>query len=64
MKDTVFLVLLGAALLLRLHLATTVPYIHDEENTAIPLSRLISSRQATSTCRFAPRITARFRRTS
>jgi len=41
-KDTAFLVILGAALLVRLQLATTAPYIHDEENTAIPLSRVIS----------------------
>jgi 4-amino-4-deoxy-L-arabinose transferase-like glycosyltransferase len=35
------LVLLGA-LAARLQLASTLPYVHDEENTSIPLSRLIS----------------------
>ena len=40
--DIVFAVTLLAALLIRLHLATTEPYIHDEENTSIPLSQSIS----------------------
>src|SRR5262245_29065434 len=30
------------ALALRIYLAVTVPYIHDEENNAIPLARTIS----------------------
>ncbi len=30
------------ALVIRVHLAATAPYIHDEENNAIPLSKLIS----------------------
>lgn len=40
--DVVFLALLVAALLLRLHLASTLPYVHDEENTSIPLAQSIS----------------------
>jgi hypothetical protein len=40
--DAIFAVLLLAALLLRLFLASTAPYIHDEENTHIPLSKTIS----------------------
>jgi 4-amino-4-deoxy-L-arabinose transferase-like glycosyltransferase len=40
--DLIFLVIGLAALLLRLHLATTADYIHDEENTHIPLSETIS----------------------
>ena len=40
--DIVFLALLVAALLLRLHLASTLPYVHDEENTSIPLAQSIS----------------------
>jgi 4-amino-4-deoxy-L-arabinose transferase-like glycosyltransferase len=40
--DGIFLLILCAALLLRLFLAATVPYIHDEENTSIPLSKTIS----------------------
>lgn len=40
--DGTFLVILLAALLIRLFLATTAPYIHDEENTSIPLSKSIS----------------------
>ncbi len=40
--DIVFLVLIAAALVLRLQLATTQPYIHDEENTSIPLSKTIA----------------------
>ena len=40
--DVIFACTLLAALLLRLHLARTERYIHDEENTSIPLSRSIS----------------------
>ncbi|NOT25828.1 MAG: phospholipid carrier-dependent glycosyltransferase [Acidobacteria bacterium] len=40
--DVVFLVLLVAALAVRLFLASTATYIHDEENTSIPLSKTIS----------------------
>jgi 4-amino-4-deoxy-L-arabinose transferase-like glycosyltransferase len=40
--DIVFVLILLAAAFLRLHLATTEPYIHDEENTSIPLSKTIS----------------------
>src|SRR5262245_46776514 len=40
--DIVFFLILLAAALLRLYLATTEPYIHDENNTAIPLSKAIS----------------------
>jgi 4-amino-4-deoxy-L-arabinose transferase-like glycosyltransferase len=40
--DSVFFLLLIAALLPRLYLAANAPYIHDEENTSIPLSRTIS----------------------
>jgi 4-amino-4-deoxy-L-arabinose transferase-like glycosyltransferase len=40
--DAVFLALLLAALLIRLDLAVTRPYIHDEDNNAIPLARSIS----------------------
>lgn len=40
--DFTLLLILLAALLLRLQLATTEPYIHDEANTSIPLSRTIS----------------------
>jgi 4-amino-4-deoxy-L-arabinose transferase-like glycosyltransferase len=40
--DVVFLVILLAALLIRIALATTAPFIHDEENTSIPLSKTIS----------------------
>lgn len=40
--DVIFLLILLAALLLRLDLATRQPYIHDEENTSIPLSNTIS----------------------
>jgi 4-amino-4-deoxy-L-arabinose transferase-like glycosyltransferase len=40
--DGVFLLILLAALGLRLHLANTRAYIHDENNTAIPLSKTIS----------------------
>jgi 4-amino-4-deoxy-L-arabinose transferase-like glycosyltransferase len=40
--DVVFLLIVVVALGLRLNLATTEPFIHDEENTSIPLSRTIS----------------------
>jgi 4-amino-4-deoxy-L-arabinose transferase-like glycosyltransferase len=40
--DFVFLFVLVAAALLRIHVATTVEYVHDEINTAIALARLIS----------------------
>lgn len=40
--DPVFLLLLVAALAVRLFLASTVDLVHDEVNTSIPLSRLIS----------------------
>ncbi|OFW36580.1 MAG: hypothetical protein A3F70_11715 [Acidobacteria bacterium RIFCSPLOWO2_12_FULL_67_14] len=40
--DAVFVLIFVAALLPRLYLATTAPYIHDEENASIPRSRLIS----------------------
>lgn len=40
--DVVFVVILLTALLVRIALATTAPYIHDEENTSIPLSKTIS----------------------
>jgi len=40
--DVVFACTLLLALLLRLYLATTERYIHDEENTSIPLSQSIS----------------------
>jgi 4-amino-4-deoxy-L-arabinose transferase-like glycosyltransferase len=40
--DVVFLILLSAALAVRIFLASTAPYIHDEENTSIPLSKTIS----------------------
>src|SRR5262249_37505956 len=40
--DLVFLLIIAAALLLRFHLAATQEYIHDENNTAIPLSKTIS----------------------
>jgi 4-amino-4-deoxy-L-arabinose transferase-like glycosyltransferase len=41
-RDGVFVAILLTALALRLFLAMTEPYIHDEDNTAIPLSRAIS----------------------
>jgi len=41
-KDLAFLLILATALVLRLYLATTAPYIHDEENTSIPLAQKIS----------------------
>jgi 4-amino-4-deoxy-L-arabinose transferase-like glycosyltransferase len=40
--DAVFVLVLLAALAARLQLASTELYVHDEENTAIPLSRVIS----------------------
>jgi 4-amino-4-deoxy-L-arabinose transferase-like glycosyltransferase len=40
--DRVLLVILFVALALRVHLASTRAYIHDENNTAIPLSKTIS----------------------
>ena len=40
--DAVLLVILLAALAVRLAIAMTVPYVHDEENTHIPLSKTIS----------------------
>ena len=40
--DLVFVLLLAIAAGVRLHLAATQPYIHDEENNTIPLARLIS----------------------
>jgi 4-amino-4-deoxy-L-arabinose transferase-like glycosyltransferase len=40
--DRFLLVILLVALVLRLHLATSEPYIHDEENNSIPLSKTIS----------------------
>src|SRR5262245_8742729 len=40
--DVVFVLILLLAAGLRLHLATTEPYIHDEDNTSIPLSKTIS----------------------
>jgi 4-amino-4-deoxy-L-arabinose transferase-like glycosyltransferase len=40
--DAIFLAIVLIALLCRLQLATTAGYIHDEENTHIPLSKTIS----------------------
>ena len=40
--DPIFVAILLTALALRVFLAVTEPYIHDEDNTAIPLSRTIS----------------------
>jgi 4-amino-4-deoxy-L-arabinose transferase-like glycosyltransferase len=40
--DAVLLAILLAALAVRLAMAVTVPYVHDEENTHIPLSKTIS----------------------
>jgi len=40
--DAVLLAILVVALLIRLLVAATVPYVHDEENTHIPLSKTIS----------------------
>lgn len=42
MRDRVLLLILLGALAGRLYLAVTAPYIHDEDNTAIPLSQSIS----------------------
>ncbi len=42
MLEGLFLLVLLGALATRLQLAATLPLIHDEENTSIPLSRLIS----------------------
>ena len=42
MKDRVFLLILLVALAVRVQLAMTREYIHDEVNTAIPLSKTIS----------------------
>ena len=42
MKDRWLLLILLAALLVRVQLATTREYLHDEDNTAIPLSKTIS----------------------
>jgi 4-amino-4-deoxy-L-arabinose transferase-like glycosyltransferase len=41
-RDVTFLCLLAVAALLRLWLAASEPYVHDESNTAIALSRTIS----------------------
>ena len=40
--DPVLVVILLMAAALRLHLAASEPYLHDEENTAIPLAETIS----------------------
>ena len=40
--DPIFVAILLATLVVRLHLATTEGYIHDEDNTSIPLSQSIS----------------------
>src|SRR5919106_6635757 len=40
--DGVFAAILLTAIVLRLFLAATAAYIHDEDNTAIPLSKTIS----------------------
>ena len=42
MKDRWLLLILLAALVVRVQLAMTREYIHDEENTAIPISKTIS----------------------
>jgi 4-amino-4-deoxy-L-arabinose transferase-like glycosyltransferase len=42
LAGVVFLLIVVAALVLRLHLATSRSYVHDEGNTAIPLAELIS----------------------
>ena len=42
MKDRVLMLILLAALAVRVQLAMTREYIHDEDNTAIPLSKTIS----------------------
>jgi len=41
-RDGIFLLILLAALLLRLYFATTAEYIYDEENASIPRSQSIS----------------------
>jgi 4-amino-4-deoxy-L-arabinose transferase-like glycosyltransferase len=41
-SEAVFLLLLLVAALMRLHLASAEPYVHDESNTSIPLSQTIS----------------------
>ena len=40
--DAVLLAILLAALVVRLYMGVTLPYVHDEENTHIPLSKTIS----------------------
>ena len=40
--DVIFVLILLAALLLRLSVATTAEYVHDEENASIPTSQSIS----------------------
>lgn len=40
--DAVLLAILLAALAVRLYMGVTLPYVHDEENTHIPLSKTIS----------------------
>lgn len=40
--DVIFILMLTAAVGLRLHRAVTEPYLHDEENNAIPLAKTIS----------------------
>ena len=40
--DVTLLLILSIALIFRIYLAVTVPYIHDEENNAIPLAKTIS----------------------
>jgi len=40
--DAVLLAILLTALVVRVAMAVTVPYVHDEENTHIPLSKAIS----------------------
>lgn len=40
--DAVLLAILVVALVIRLYVASTAPYVHDEENTHIPLSKTIS----------------------
>jgi len=42
LADPFLLGIMLAALLLRLHLAVTAEYIHDEQNNAIPLSKTIT----------------------
>lgn len=41
-RDRVLLAILAAALAVRIFIALTAPYVHDEENTHIPLSKTIS----------------------